>query len=389
MNILQLSRTSVYPPQNGAEVRVWKTTEKLADLGNLWLAAPPGCDSLPGDMKRIELTSPLFTQPLIWNECWTGLFLLAERHPLRRPLASAIVGAVDEYDVSFDVIVCEFPQMADGAFRLAAENDASVLLNQHNAEHEIFDGVLREHGVPDRLRRRAVANFRSFEEQVIATADVTVFQSDDNRARFEDSLGPNTFVIPNGCDLQWIRDGGDPQEAARECGVDRDAFICVFLGSYDYAPNRQAAAFISEELAPRLPGIEFLLVGRNPPSVSVDNVHTPGYIDELPGALQISDVALCPLSSGSGTKLKMLDYFAAELPTVTTPVGAQGLAVEHEREVLVYDSVDGIATGIRRLRESPSLRGQLSRAGSKVASEHSWESLMAKYDDVFESITSG
>jgi len=376
----------MYPPQNGAEVRLAKTAEKLADVGDLWVASPPAAGEPPNGVAMIELTSPLWTYQPVWNELWTGLFALSQRHPLRGPLADAIVKAVERTDVAFDIIVCEFPQVTDAARRLAEAHDAKLLLNKHNADHEMLGSVLRERGVPAMVRRRAVGNFRAFETAALDAADAVVFQSVDDREQFEIPGGTDSFVIPNGCDFDWISEGGDPEAAAEECGVSGDRFTCVFLGSYDYAPNHSAATLIDEEIAPALPDIDFLLLGRNPPSLSEPTVYTPGYVDELAGALQLADVALCPLFSGSGTKLKMLDYFAAGLPVVSTPVGVQGLLVAPGEDVLVYDSATGFVDGIERLQSSAALRRRLGSAGRDIAAGHSWKSLMAEYDPVFEAL---
>jgi glycosyltransferase involved in cell wall biosynthesis len=306
---------------------------------------------------------------------------------LRDSIVDAVEAGTD--DVTFDVVVCEVPQVADAAFELADDHHARVLMNKHNADHMVLEGFLEERGAPGVVRERAVGNFRSFEQRGIAAADVTVFQSEDDMERFGVSAGPDSFVIPNGCDFEWIRDGGDPERAARECGVSLDAFSCVFLGSYDYAPNRRAASVIDEQIAPEFPDVQFLLVGRDPPTVSGDNVVTPGYVDDLPGTLGLADVALCPLFSGSGTKLKMLDYFAAGLPVVTTPVGAQGLDVEHERDALIYEDADGMRRGIERLQSSEELRTRLSEAGREIGVRHSWETLMQGYEDVFRALEAG
>ncbi|WP_434530796.1 glycosyltransferase family 4 protein [Haloarcula sp. NS06] len=377
----------MYQPQNGAEVRLWKTAQKMTELGDLWVAAPHCNEQPSNDIEWIDLTSPLFTWQPIWNDLWTGLFLFHERHPLRKLLTRALVTKVNSRDITFDVIICEFPQVTDAAVQLSAQHDAAMLLNKHNAAHTILDGYLRERSVPKHLRHRAVENLYSFEQQAIRAADVTVFQSENDQTLFEEMAGVETFVIPNGCDFQWIRSGGNPEQAARECGVGEDTFTCVFLGSYDYAPNKRAAKVIINEIAPKFDDINFLLIGRNPPSTSVSNVYTPGYVDELPGVLQLADVALCPLFSGSGTKLKMLDYLAAGLPIITTPVGAQGLTVENGKEVLIYEDADGFVSGIKRLRSSNELRRRLATAGSEIASHHSWDSLMDQYDKVFEVIT--
>jgi len=376
----------MYPPKNGAEVRLWKTAQKLSTLGDLWVAAPPGEERPEGEMEPIDVTSPLFNHQPVWNDLWTGLFVVSARHPLRRLLADAMVEPVERTAVSFDVVVCEFPQVTDAAANLAASHDAKLLLNKHNADYEILDGYLRERGVPAVVRRRLVGNFREFETNAIEAADATVFQSKEDRNRFDVGAATDAFVIPNGCDYRQINRGGDPEAAARECEIPGNRFTCVFLGSYDYAPNRRAARLIVDDLAPALPDVDFLLLGRDPPAASVDNVYAPGYVEDLAGALHLADVALCPLTTGSGTKLKMLDYFAAELPVVSTTVGTQGLSVEPGREALVCDDAEGFVTAIERLRSSPELRRRLGESGRRIAAEHSWDSLMAEYDAVIEAL---
>jgi glycosyltransferase involved in cell wall biosynthesis len=84
----------------------------------------------------------------------------------------------------------------------------------------------------------------------------------------------------------------------------------------------------------------------------------------------------------------MLDYFAAGLPVVTTPVGVQGLDVEHERNALIYEDSDGMCRGIERLQSSEELRSRLSEAGLEVGARHSWETLLERYEDVFEALES-
>lgn len=386
MKILQLCRIPVYPPRNGAAIRVGKTAEKLSELGDLWFAAPPneGADS-PESFERIDLDTSFLTTRLLRNEGWLALFALSERHPLSRLQTDAIVSAVDGHDATFDVIVSEFPQVTGAAVELAAAHDAKLLLNKHNAAYEILESFLEQRPVPAAVRGRAVANLRSFERRTIAAADVAVFQSASDRDRFPDD-GTVTRVIPNGCDYDQIRAGGDPEALGNRLGIDRDALVCTFVGSYTYEPNRSAASVITDVLAPAFSDVEFLLVGHAPPQSTRRNVHTPGYVEDLAGALHLADIALCPLFTGSGTKLKMLDYFAAGLPVISTSIGVEGLPVRDGREVLVYDSISGFERGIERLIDSPSLREELAGSAQGIASDHSWPNLMARYDEIFERI---
>ena len=43
--------------------------------------------------------------------------------------------------------------------------------------------------------------------------------------------------------------------------------------------------------------------------------------------LSITDIAINPMMTGSGTNLKMLDYMANGIPVISTEVGARGLDI--------------------------------------------------------------
>jgi glycosyltransferase involved in cell wall biosynthesis len=387
MRILQLCRIPVYPPRNGATVRVSKTAEKLAELGTLSLATPPHTEaSPPSAIEQIPLDTMYLTERLLRNEGWLGLFALGDNHPLQRRLTEAVRSAIERRNQRFDLVVSEFPQVSRAAREIATEHGAKLLVNKHNAAAEILDSFLERRPVPDVIRKRAVANLQAFERRTVETADIAVFQSSSDAARFSDIEGTVTKVIPNGCEYERIRQGGNPEVFAQRLGIQPETSVCIFVGSYGYKPNREAATAIINDLAPAHPDVAFLLVGQDPPEADCTNVYTLGYEEDLAGVLKFADIALCPLFSGSGTKLKMLDYLAAGLPVVTTPVGAQGLPVSHMREVLMYDTIAGFNDGINQLVSEDGLAAQLADRGQKVAADHSWTTLMSEYESILDQL---
>lgn len=363
------------------------TAEKLAELGELSLATPPQTDaSLPSGIEAIPLDTMYLTERLLRNEGWLGMFALGGDHPLQRRLTEAVRSAIERRDTRFDLVVSEFPQVSRAAHEIATEHGATLLVNKHNAASEILDSFLERRPVPDVIRNRAVANLNAFERKTVETADIAVFQSSSDAARFNDIDETVIKVIPNGCEYEHIRQGGNPDVFAQRLGIQAETPVCVFVGSYGYKPNREAATAIINDLAPDHPDVAFLLVGQDPPEADCTNVYPLGYEEDLAGVLNYADIALCPLFSGSGTKLKMLDYLAAGLPVVTTPVGAQGLPVAHRREVLMYDTVAGFSDGINQLVSDDGLASQLADAGQKVAAEHSWSALISEYEAIFEEL---
>jgi glycosyltransferase involved in cell wall biosynthesis len=88
-----------------------------------------------------------------------------------------------------------------------------------------------------------------------------------------------------------------------------------------------------------------------------------------------ADVALNPMFSGSGTNLKMLDYFAAELPVVSTAAGARGLELA-PNDCIVCPAEQFVAR-IEELLSHPAACDQLGANARKLAVERYAWSLIA------------
>ncbi|KTG11013.1 hypothetical protein AUR64_07550 [Haloprofundus marisrubri] len=386
LDILQLHRGPVYPPSNGEEVRIWETTKALADTGRVWLAYPDadGTEYPPG-VYALDLQNPFLDYKTTRIYLWNALLGLDSDTPIERLQTQRTVRTVKRYPVEFDVVCSESPQVLGAARELADHYGAALLLNKHNAMFDLLDQQLRSRNVPAPIRRRAVANLHAYEQAGIDDADAVVFQSADDRTQFEIPDGVRCEVITNGTNYEDIAAGGDPDAVRRQLGLREDRTVCLFVGACDYEPNEVAARRIVDEFAPALPDVEFVIVGRDPPKTARENVHTPGFVDDLPGALSMADVALCPLTMGSGTKLKMMDYLAAGLPIVTTPVGAQGIDIVDGETALVRD-VGQFEEAIRELDASPELAARLGENAQELGRQYSWHELLSAYDELVTDI---
>lgn len=384
MNVLQIDCDPDYPPTNGKETRVWKTATYLQDYVTVHLACPSLAGApIPDGVTPISLGGAWLKHKVLKTHLWFGSCLLVSDNVVHDHLTSKICSAIPT-DIPFDVVMSESPQTTGAALRIARSQDALLLLNKHNSYYSLFDSLLAERNVPRYVRERAVRNLKTVEERAIETADIVVFQSDADRARYNIPDGTTDTVIPNGCDFELIRNSGTTPGLAEQIGIDAERPICLFVGSYDYGPNATAARLIANELAPNLTNIDFLLVGRNPPVTSRENVYAPGFVKDLPGVLNLADIALCPLQSGSGTKLKVLDYLAAGLPIVTTSIGAQGLPLTDGQSALIRDEIGGFRTAIRRLTNSEEQRRTLSANAVELGEQYAWDNLLEQYVDLLE-----
>jgi glycosyltransferase involved in cell wall biosynthesis len=147
-----------------------------------------------------------------------------------------------------------------------------------------------------------------------------------------------------------------------------------------------------EKLAAKVQGsdILFLIVGRvGERFKSRGNVIYTGFVEDIRPYFAAADVAINPMVSGTGMNLKLLEYLAAGLPTVTTPVGARGVARNDGEGFLMIDLQD-FADTIEALLQNEQVRVSLSRKARRLAeSEYTWEAIAKQRADLYSTLLAG
>ena len=150
--------------------------------------------------------------------------------------------------------------------------------------------------------------------------------------------------------------------------------MALFIGSA-YPPNIEAVGMIFQQLAPANPEVTFVLVGGVSERAIVEGVspHIPSNVRllgivsdaERNEAYSAADIAINPMFTGSGTNIKMLDFLAAGLPTITTPIGARGIHNRNDACFIVAES-SLFNYWINELRHNTRLRASLTAESRKA-----------------------
>jgi sugar transferase (PEP-CTERM/EpsH1 system associated) len=185
----------------------------------------------------------------------------------------------------------------------------------------------------------------------------------------------NIQVVPNGVDASYYS-AKEIAEASRRTGAPDSKKTILFVGSMDYHANIDAVTWFSRTVWPEMalnhPYLHFMIVGRDPaPAVRAlasDRIHITGTVDDVRPFYASAAVAVVPLRSGSGTRLKILEAMAAGVPVVSTRMGAEGIEVEDDVHLLLADSGREIAAAVRRIASSAETRERLSQAGRALVS---------------------
>lgn len=156
-------------------------------------------------------------------------------------------------------------------------------------------------------------------------------------------------------------------------------FTFLFVGTFDYAPNCDAALYFCREVLPLLRSLmsgPFMVnfVGRNAGRnlAEVGNLPNVSVITNPPDVAPYyatADVVIVPIRAGGGTRIKILEAFSYRLPVVSTTIGAEGLDLTQGYHAEIADGPDQFAEACQRLFHDPNRRAALADAGYGLYSE--------------------
>jgi glycosyltransferase involved in cell wall biosynthesis len=282
------------------------------------------------------------------------------------------------------IFQAEFPAYARVCLWVKSLLGGHTVLVEHNVE---FDRLKAQIG---KLDERRYELLRQIELTLCNRVDLVIAVSRLDRKRLVRNgvVGDQIFVIPHGVDLA----GSDGATGSRgflvERGISPERQIIVYHGTYAYPPNLDAIHILACEILPRLRVRGFqplvLALGPHAPKTrSFPDVVFLGSVVSVPPYLKAADIAVVPLQQGGGTRMKILDYFAAGVPVVTTAKGAEGLDLVDGRDALIRDSYDSIADAVECLLRDGHRASALGARGRQFAAALDWLVIGQRYRGLF------
>lgn len=230
--------------------------------------------------------------------------------------------------------------------------------------------------LPRRIYAQVTAGkLRGFERRVFADADL-VWVCSATELELVRQAAPATpaEVVPNGVDTAWMAPDGRADEAPGRL---------VFFGRMDYFPNVDGLAWFAREVMPlvraEVPGVELQVLG----PAATDAVRAIaagdpsivllGRVDDVRPVLESAAVVVVPLRAGGGTRLKIVEALSMARPVVSTTIGAEGLDLAADDEIVLADSPAEFARRVVALLRDAHARQRLGAAGRRaVQARYDW-----------------
>jgi len=220
----------------------------------------------------------------------------------------------------------------------------------------------------------------AFERTIYKDFDKHTIISKQDRDRLRLATHDQIQVIPNGVDAHF-----SPASADR-----KPSFDLVFVGNLGYGPNTAAALYLVKKLLPELErrGIKasLLLAGARPGKKirqlkSREGVTVKGWVEDIRDAYADGRIFVAPMFSGLGLQNKILEAMAMGLPCVTTVMVNNAIGAQLGKEILVSDTLEGLADHVQQLMgDDQAYRNIATAARAFVVSNYQWEDQVEKLE---------
>lgn len=388
--IIVVNDFPIYPPQFGGQIRIFNVYKRLSKKYTIQyicfgddseITETKICDNFyecripKGAIHKWVIKGAAFA---LQRSCDDLIAMVLGR------FNSQMRQKIHEMTQNADIVIASHPYMFPVLEHTI--NNCFFIYEAHNAEYKLKQSILG-----DRILGKVlVQTLKRTEGKAVTRADLIFTVSEQDRDAFIELYGADPskiYVAPNGVDVSATKILYKNGIRLTEHIIPRP--LIIFLGS-GHPPNIEAAREIVKNIAPNLKSAYFLICGsvcwgikNDPFGENVGLAYTISDEEKME-LFRVADVAINPMISGSGTNLKMLDFMAAGLPVISTPIGARGLEVKNYDPIIICEIID-LPQKIQELLGNKELYSKLSENGrTLVQNKYDWDTITEIMSNVLE-----
>jgi len=380
-----------YPPLSGRDLRNWQNAWCLSRISRLGVYSLYSndrvCDVIPPLQLEFWRHSPDATRipapnQIIHARAWPfdPMGHPADLHYLEN-VANDIAAILASFNP--DLVVIEGLSLYR-YIDIVKQSHSRVVLDCHNVEAMLFQEIA-DKSYGGHLRARLIQDLlpvrtKLIEQNAVRSVDQIWVCSDADASSFKALYGTSTpiHVVPNGLDVTSYGPAVVGRSYRAE-GSENSGKTLIFPAAFEWEPNAVAVSFLLNELFPRLvntfPDCRLLFAGRDPTPEMImasrndSRILVTGDVPDIRPYLAAATAMVVPLFQGGGTRFKILEAFAASVPVVSTAKGAEGLAVENGKHLLIAETANEFMNAINRLWVEEDLGRRLAANGLQLVTE--------------------
>lgn len=396
MNILMLCNKSPYPAGEGGPMAMNSIVKGLINAGhNVKVLAVNSEkyhikeEDIPKSYKKetnIELVDvDLKIRPIA---AFKNLFTDKSYH-VERFISDNFKNKLIEIlkNNKYDIVQLEMIYMAPYIETIREHSDATIVLRAHNVEHLIWDRIAKKTKFPPKrwYLNHLVRTLKKYEMDVINKVDGIAAITYRDATFFRGETAVPVIDIPFGV---------NPDEFKPAYEV-KDNPTLYHIGSMNWMPNEEGIRWfiknVWQKLSEREPDLVLNLAGRHMPkwlmNLKKKNINVIGEVPDAKEFIKNNDIAIVPLLSGSGIRIKIIEAMAMGKTVITTMVGAEGIQYSEYVNIIIADNPTKIMETICRITKEPEELKRIGRNARKLVeniydNKKIIERLLIFYDEI-------
>jgi glycosyltransferase involved in cell wall biosynthesis len=319
---LIISPYPVFPLKAGGKIRTVQLARSLSELGvDVTLMTPFHFTQTREKYEQESFALKQVPYPFVYAPLLTDrVFPYAYVTSYHPGLKFLIGGDFLKYDI-YQFEHAQFASLVD-----FIPADKIVLYDAHNVEVDYVYDECKSKRSADFVRKRIYKK----ESKLVNRATHIFACSATDRKRLCKlySLDKSKVsIIPNGVSSPSLQPSSSSSQVPSHFRtLQKYRRWCIFSGS-SVEHNRIAVDFILSKLVPDHPQLAFILHGACS-NQFIDNLSPNVFIDKNPDNFQLyaqkNAIGLNPVSTGSGTNLKVIYYLSHGIRVLSTPFGMRG-----------------------------------------------------------------
>lgn len=392
--LLFLTPQLPYPPVSGGVIKSWKLIEFLTTKYDVYLA----CFLKNNDNEHIEVFHSKVT---LFGHFYLPLniprtpFNLVKSNIQGIPLnlyrnkSNEFKKGLQNAFMFADLIFVDHYEM----YQYVPKNFiGKKILHQHNCEYLMWDRFAEIE--ENKLKKMALSNqafwIKRYEKNICKHASLVLAAPNDEEELIKIGADPKKF-------RETYHLGDESLIELPELSFLKEEQSIFYCGTLTWEANVDGLVwFINNGWMPlkeKYPELKFYITGKNADpriekaikAIGGKGIELTGFVEDLDEYFKKAKVFISPLRFGSGIKVKVMNALYRGIPTVTTSVGAEGLAVKNGFDIFVSDNMADFILQISTLLEDEKLWNQFRINSRKLAKEkYTWKSVLNIVENAIE-----
>lgn len=397
MNILVISHRIPYPANKGEKIRTFNQIKHLAEQNHTVSIISPIEEDIEaefaGQLSEFDnitvVTKKLTVKPLRLLKGMIQQKALSVANFYTKSLQALI----DEHINAevYDAIICTSSAMAEYIYQSKVFETLKLkpmlLMDFMDLDSDKWQQYASKSSFPMKwVYQREAKTLSAYEYAIqkkfdacffIADAEVNLFKQQNNQIE-------NVFTLGNGLNTKEFY----PAKSS----PDNASPVFIFTGVMDYKPNVDAVVWFVENvwsgILERYSEARFIIAGMNPNKQVLElkkfvGIEVTGYVDDILPYYHQADYFVAPFRLARGVQNKVLQAFACGLPVISTPMGAEGIDCQHNKDILIVEQPNEFVDCLNMLECNDDLKNALKKNALSLINDHySWEGKLKVLDNI-------